>query len=133
MMINLPLKYETLGDGTEIGVYERKMPWGEYHKIMFVCKDGVPVSLPFEQITPTEDGYAVRFGRYAGRLDKEGRLLSDLSFDYNPDTIEGIADDFLEAYLESTRKEMRQAMKESELEPFISNARISARYGSGMG
>lgn len=134
MQLNLPLKYERLSDDVEIGTYERQMPWGGYHKIKFICKDGIPVSLPFETIETIGNGYHVRFGSYEGTLDKQGRLVSELSFDYNADTIRGIADDLMEAYLEQARENLRADLteKNSPLDTFISNARIRAGYEHGM-
>ncbi len=132
-MINLPLRYERLSNGTEIGIYERQMPWGRNQRIEFICKNGIPVSLPFETIESVDDDYHVRFGSYEGMLDNQGRLASALSPDYNADTIGGLVNDFTEAYLEQARKGLLQAMEENDspLDIFISSARIRARYEQG--
>lgn len=130
MKLRLPLKYEKLSDGTQTGKFR-----SGHATYVFLCRNGVPISFPFQSITPSEGGYVARFGRHEGRLDSEGRLVSGFSFSYNADTVHGIADEFLEAYLEAARKEICQAMKEndSQLSHYISNARIRARYERGMG
>ncbi len=128
--LNLPLKYEKLSDGTEIGRYERHDPYGS---VVFICQDGIPVSFPFKEIVPAKDGYMARWGKVKCRLDKNGGLVSSLSPVYNADTIRGIIDDFTEAYLENARNELLQAFeeKDSGIAHFVSDSRIRARYEQG--
>ncbi len=123
----LPLAYEQLEDGTEVG---------RFRGFVFVCRDGVPVSLPFTDIEPAAGGYVAHFGRDEYTLDKRGHVVSQPGYPNSfSDIARGTTDSLVESFLEIARQELCRKLEErdSQLVHYVSNARIRARYESGMG
>ncbi len=128
MQVELPLSYETLSDGTEVGKFE---------SISFICKDGIPISPPFSEITPIENGYTAYFGRDVYKLDRNGRIVSGPDYPNSfTDFAKDISNNLVERYLELARDELLKVLDTSgsQLRYNIDRtARISARYWHGSG
>lgn len=128
--MKLPLQYERLSDGTEIGRFQR-----DHGEFVFVCKDGIPVSLPYSDIALTEDGYIAHFGKDAYKLDRNGNNVSWPNYQNNfTDFVRGVADDFMRSYLQLVRESLLAEMTatNSSFASYIKGVNIQVQHTYGV-